>query len=426
MRRLRIVAAAAVLALTAVSCHLPESGSGTLQGRVTDASGLGLASVAVIYGDSAVYTAETGAYIYDGLPDGLQGVRFTLDGYYGVMRQVNIPDEGSVTCDVSMDIFTSGWAVGAGDSGYGTILRTLDAGRTWVRQGNTQMVPDVALRDVCAVDDSTAWVVGDADTLSRRTVLLYTDDGGTTWVNQGAALPLMNISAVISLDGVNAWAVSDSCLVLRTDNSGKSWEICRTSADVVSYSALTTQDGINLWCCGTDAAGGAVVEYSHDGGTAWSVCHVDASYPGQHPENIVQTPSGVLYLTGTGAMGVLRSDDGGSSWHSVTSISGDMYGLDIYGEQTIWVCGDMGMMYRTGDAFFTRKEQAPAAGTYPDGTASSLAFLRDGKRGAAAVMSATGATGAILYTTDGGDVWSLSSVPFNFSIESLDFVGGYN
>lgn len=140
MRTIYSAAVAVTLALAAVSCHLPESGSGTLQGRVTDASGLGLASVAVIYGDSAVYTAETGTYIYEGLPDGLQGVRFSLDGYYGVVRQVSIPDGGSVTCDVTMDILTSGWAVGMEDSGYGTILRTLDAGMTWIRQGSTGMI----------------------------------------------------------------------------------------------------------------------------------------------------------------------------------------------------------------------------------------------------------------------------------------------
>lgn len=426
MRRLRIVAAAAVLALTAVSCHLPESGSGTLQGRVTDASGLGLASVAVIYGDSAVYTAETGAYIYDGLPDGLQGVRFTMDGYYGVMRQVNIPDGGSVTCDVSMDIFTSGWAVGAGDSGYGTILRTLDAGRTWVRQGSTEMVPAVNLKDVCAVNDSVCWVTGDADTLRNTSVLLRTDDGGATWINQAGSLPMMNIRAVMSRDGVNAWAAADSCMILRTTDAGDSWEICRTSSDVVRYTAVTTPDGVNIWCCGTDEAGGVVVEYSPDGGTTWNVYPVSAAYSGQVPEDILAVDSGTVYLTGSSSMGVLRSVDWGRTWTAVTPIPGDLSAMDACGEETVWACGGRGMLYRTGDGFYTRRDVTLAADSYPGGTVTSVAFLRDAKRGAASVKSVSGATGTILYTTDGGEIWNSSSVPFSFSIESLDFVGGNN
>ena len=76
------------------ACHLPTAGSGTLSGVVTDASGLPLEGASVVYGDSAVYTASTGAYIYEGLPDGLQGVWFRMDGYYSIMRQVGIPDGG--------------------------------------------------------------------------------------------------------------------------------------------------------------------------------------------------------------------------------------------------------------------------------------------------------------------------------------------
>lgn len=426
MRTIYSAAVAVTLALAAVSCHLPESGSGTLQGRVTDASGLGLASVAVIYGDSAVYTAETGTYIYEGLPDGLQGVRFSLDGYYGVVRQVSIPDGGSVTCDVTMDILTSGWAVGMEDSGYGTILRTLDAGMTWVRQGSTGTIPAVNLNDVCAVDDSVCWVVGDADTVNNVSVILHTEDGGATWGNQAGTLPLMNIRAVMSRDGVNAWAVADSCLILRTTDGGDSWEICRTSSDVVRFTAVTTPDGVNVWCCGTDEAGGTVVEYSPDAGTTWNVLPVAAAYSGQVPEDILAVDSGTVYLTGSGAMGVLRSTDWGSSWATVSMIPGDMSAMDACGEETVWVCGDRGMLYRTGDGFYTRRDVTLAADSYPGGTVSSVSFLRDALRGAVAVKSSTGATGTILYTTDGGDVWNVSSVPFSFSIEALDFVGGYN
>lgn len=400
-----------------------------MSGRVTDEDGRGLEAVSVVYGDSAVYTAQTGNYVYENLPDGIQGIRFILDGYYDEMRLVNIPDGGTASCDVTMGIYTSGWAAGAEDSGYGTVLHTSDAGRTWVRQGGTQTIPDTHLRDVCAVSDSVCWIVGDVDAFRNRTVILRTDDAGNTWANQitSGSLPAMDLAAIVSRDGVNAWAVAaDTCVVLRTDDGGSSWEICRTSPDVMGYSSVTTSDGVNIWCCGTGVQGGAVVEYSADGGSSWTVFQVAASYPGQVPEDICVSVSGVLYMTGSGAMGVLSSRDGGLSWTSVTEAAGDQMSLDICGDENIWFCGDGGMLYYTSDAFFTRNETAPASGIYPGGRAVSVAFLRDGLRGVISVQSESGETGTVMYTSDGGSVWTVSSVPFSFSIESLDFPGGNN
>ena len=80
----------------------------------------------------------------------------------------------------------------------------------------------------------------------------------------------------------------------------------------------------------------------------------------------------------------------------------------------------------TSDAFFTNRDLLPAESQFPDGTITAVAMLRDGLKGALSVQSSSGATGSILYTTDGGSTWSYSSLPFNFSIESLDFSGGYN
>lgn len=421
----------AVAAVSLPGCKKPTAGWGSLSGHVTaSVSGEPLEGVSVMYGDSAVMTDSEGAYFYEGVPDGLQGIRFSMGGYYPLMKQVNITAGGEAVCDVVMDIITAGWAVGAGDSGYGTILYTADAGRSWTRQGSPSMVPDVRLKDVFAVDDQICWVGGEADTLRGTTVILYTKDGGATWSNQGSSLRTsrpVSIAAIVAHDKDTAWAVtSDTCMVIKTVNGGGSWSVCRESSSVVSYSALTVADGRNVWCCGQAADGNAVVEYSPDGGTTWSEMPVSAASSSQRPTDIYAASGPVLYLSGAGAMGILRSADGGETWENALSADVDINSMEVCFDNYVWAAGSGGIMYVSTDGLLTDDEVNPADGGYSTGTLSSVSFLRDAARGACSVMSSTGESGTIYYTVDGGRSWSQSSVPYEFGVESVDFVGGSN
>lgn len=421
----------AVAAVSLPGCKKPTAGWGSLSGHVTaSVSGEPLEGVSVIYGDSAVMTDSEGAYFYEGVPDGLQGIRFSMGGYYPLMKQVNITAGGEAVCDVVMDIITAGWAVGAGDSGYGTILYTADAGRSWTRQGSPSMVPDVRLKDVFAVNDQICWVGGEADTLRGTTVILYTKDGGATWSNQGSSLRTsrpVSIAAIVAHDKDTAWAVtSDTCMVIKTVNGGGSWSVCRESSSVVSYSALTVADGRNVWCCGQAADGNAVVEYSPDGGTTWSEMPVGAASSSQRPTDIYAAPGPVLYLSGAGAMGILRSADGGETWENALSADVDINSMEVCFDNYVWAAGSGGIMYVSTDGLLTDDEVNPADGGYSTGTLSSVSFLRDAARGACSVLSYTGESGTIYYTVDGGRSWSQSSVPYEFGVESVDFVGGSN
>lgn len=100
--------------------------------------------------------------------------------------------------------------------------------------------------------------------------------------------------------------------------------------------------------------------------------------------------------------------------------------IDAYDDTHVWTGGDGGHLRFTSDAFFTVRDIRPAEEIFPGGAITSVAMLRDGRRGALSVKSATGATGSILYTTDGGSVWTGSSMPFKFSIDAVDFAGGNN
>lgn len=428
--RFLIVPAILFVLVTVAGCHEPTAGYGNLEGMVTGPDGIGIAGVSVIYGDSSVVTDQSGYYRYDNIPDGTQGFRFELRGYYPVMELVNIPAGSTAACDVVIDIIRAGWAAGTEDSGYGTILGSTDAGRSWVRQGSPATVPSARLTDVCALSDRSCWIAGDADTVRGTTVILRTDDGGTTWINQGASItsiPPVSVAGIISMDGDTAWAAaSDTGLVLKTVNAGKSWSVCRTSEYAAGYTAVTTPDGINLWCCGVSAEGYAVLEYSPDGGVTWSVTDI-TSMTGLSgiPSDVCAVSETSVYLTGTGAMGLLVIMDGGSRW--VQHLAGmELLSLDVLDIDRVWASGTGGHLVGTADGFIASEDLLPAEGSFPGGSVTSVAFLRDGVSGAFTVKSQTGATGSVFYTVDSGATWSQSSLPFSFSLESVDFVGRNN
>lgn len=428
MKGIYKVAVAVAMCVMPTACRLPVAGYGDLSGTVTDAStGSPLEEAAVVYGDSAVYTSMSGSYVYSGLPDGLQGVWFRKDGYYSVMRQVGIPDGGSVQCDVALELVQAGWAVGLNDSGYGAILHSDDGGRSWVRQGTPAQIPDVRLTSVSVADDMTCWAAGDVDTVGHRTVILKTEDGGMTWSSQSVSgLSPVSISSIVAQDADTAWAVcADTCLVLKTENGGSSWNVAYESSSVLSYTAVSVV-GTEVWVCGSGRSGGVVVEYTRDGGSAWSTFNVDAAYAMQSPSSICAVPGGTVFLAGTNAMGILRSDDGGATWRTVLSTDADMRALDAYDGAIAWAGGGRGSFFLTVDGFQTNISLSPAGAQYADGTVTSVSFLRDGTSGVFSVISQTGETGSIYHTSDGGQTWSQSTVPFEFSIESVDFVGGYN
>src|SRR6056297_3967611 len=79
------------------------------------------------------------------------------------------PDETSKT----------GWAIGDPESGYATILHTVDGGQNWTRQGDSLSVPNVSLHAVQALDKHNAWIVGpQADGYAS---VLRTANGGEDW-----------------------------------------------------------------------------------------------------------------------------------------------------------------------------------------------------------------------------------------------------
>lgn len=422
-----------VIPFVAVSCEMADTGFGSVQGRVVRmSSGDPIPGVRVVYGDSAVLTDENGEYLYENVPEHRQTLRFDVDGYAPVYQQVNVVRNKTVSCDVGMQLIVAGWAVGKIDSEYGTILHSVDGGRNWIRRGSQSTVPSVELTDVCALGEDICWIVGEKDDFAGTTVILKTTDGGLSWVNEGrnvSGVPPVSLSAIFSKKADTALAVAaDTCLILNTRNAGRSWSVCNESADMKYYTAITSPDGYRIWCAGQAVGGGAAVEYSPDGGRTWACFPVTGLSSNQKITDICAVDSLNLYVTVSAMGGVLHSQDAGATWTAVSKVvpTADFAALDVFDRDNIRILQNGGMLYLTSDSFETVQMINAAGSEYASGAATSIGFLRDGLSGAFSVLSPTGATGALYYTLDGGMSWQKSVTPFDFAVNSLDFVGGMN
>ena len=117
-----------------------------------------------------------------------------------------------------------GWAAGDNDSGYATILYTTNGGATWVRQGSTTDIADVSLGCVAAVDDNTAWAGG--STMQGYSTIYHTTNGGATWSRQGDPDTVGNVE-LVEISACNrdvVWIGGGKGVVLRTIDGGQTWQ----------------------------------------------------------------------------------------------------------------------------------------------------------------------------------------------------------
>lgn len=416
--------------LTIFGCKGPTSGLGTLEGFVyqKDNSDRALPNVAVIYGDSAIYTNSDGFFRYDTIPEGLQGITFRKDGYFDYIARLNISRDIVNTTTIELELDICGWAVGGVDSYFGTILRTTNGGQNWVRQGAPSMIPEVDLLDVCTINDKECFVVGEPDLTHRKPTILYTSDGGNEWKNVATqSIPAVSYGAVITKDGKNIWcASSDSSIIVRSSDGGKSWKTAINSENMKYYSALTTHNGNEIWACGLSVNGGAAVEYSSDGGNSWEFIPINGSSGIQKATDIYAERDGILILTGDTGLGLMESDDQGFTWKSISSLgSGNsLYTLSVHENMTIRTASEAGTLYTsTPEGVFNNVFPNNFDNSYK---VTDISFLRDGFCGAAIFTDSDGLSSYILYTTDGGSNWNESTMPYHFPMRNIDFAGGNN
>ena len=198
------------------------------------------------------------------------------------------------------------WATGSANDGYATVLKSTDAGQSWVRQSDG-FNPNVAhILGVAAVDANNAWVVG-----GMGDYIFKTTDGGTTWDRMNGHLGLAadaNEVAVISADDV--WVAEDSS-VKWTHDGGHIWHQY-TTADYTM--GIAVADKTNAWAVAQSFMGQGLIYHTSDDGVTWEQQTVAGWTPGglltvSFAPQPVPEPSGIALMVvaiGAGAGFVAR------------------------------------------------------------------------------------------------------------------------
>jgi len=312
-----------------------------------------------------------------------------------------------------------GWTVGDSWNGYGTILRSIDSGETWTRQGAGQ-IADVTLGAVSTVDPYTVWVVGYSDGYAT---IYHTSDGGTTWVRKGsqADVPDVDLIKVHASDENHVWAVGDGT-ILHTGDGGATWaNRIPPGYEDIPLQGVYAPDSATVWVTGGPKDGFATILKSTDSGLSWSrQSGGDFATSGyDHILGISAIDTETAWAIGGDdtSMGwfVLKTTDGGSTWIEQTKGALDGNNICAVDSSTVWAVSDT-TISRSTDGGTTWETHNSSYYTMGISAVNSLE--------AWAITS--GLSGSIRHTTDGGINWTVLTELGGETIPSLGTISFSN
>ena len=247
------------------------------------------------------------------------------------------------------------------NSTFYVIIHTEDGGESWDIQTNDEGLS--VLKGVCFVDANNGWAVGSRyvwnalfSVWEERTIVLRTSDSGLNW--QGGDIPLVEggfvvgrLNGVHFVDAQKGWVVGGGVdalgkyfSLLYTENGGLTWLVNAQYGPIRNDVHFT--DSPNGWL----AAENSIIDYTRDGGQNWNASLVDA-------ENSI-TLNGVHFITPQEGWTVGKIDyadtgviystkDGGATWEQETiPESGILFDVHDAGEASIWTVGESGSVWK--------------------------------------------------------------------------------
>ncbi len=315
------------------------------------------------------------------------------------------PAGSGMPSDVSFSDAEHGWLGQWGGNPFfpsGSLLVTSDAGASW----QSVALPSGVVPTQVALVDPLRGYVGD---LKGR--VWSTTDGGAHWHRSDLARAGMLYSSVGSLrftDAQHGWAVInemkgdvDQSRLLATQDGGATWQLRRSMTGSLSDVCDT---GDRVYLAGTVDLGSAFVDTSDDAGLTWT----------RHRLGYEWLALGSIDVAGdvglTVGTQILRSDDAGAVWKSVTSGTQAQALMDaaMVSPSEGWAVG-AGLIIHTSDGARWRDQWTGS------GELWSVSFP-DGANG-----WAVGGRGLVLHTANAGQTWARQDAGTTYDLTRVDF-----
>jgi len=314
-----------------------------------------------------------------------------------------------------------GWAVGANAQNRGYILYTRDGGATWVNQVAADGMP-MKLSGISAVSQTVAYAVGLA--CDGYCTILKTRHFGRTWQRLGSAatLPDVDLSIVSAADAYVVWVVGPGGMILKTSNGGQTWtQQAEGMFPTFDFQDVFALDRLHVWAVAADSINNkALIIHTTNGGRRWEISG-EAAIPGDVYGilGVHAVDENTVWAAGVNGI-VMLTTDGGKNWSTSRTPVAFYHNNHVVAidEQTAWVSCDYGHIFYTQDGGTTWTDQLASSFSKTTPYVMGITAV-DGTR-AWAVSSNTDGTGYI-YHTDNGQNWYQQTNPVVTTLWRISF-----
>ena len=227
-----------------------------------------------------------------------------------------------------------GWII----SDSGTLYRTTDKGKVWLSPVASTSATMYGVADFHFVDPTHGWAVTPYSFTGQGT-FFTTSDGGSSWQAIAGTTTTSGFVALRFADAMHGVAVGPAGIAMLTDDGGATWSP-RPTGVTGSLRRVTFVDATTAVAVGD---GGAIVR-STDRGRNWT--------PVDSPTTRTLTDvrfvsTSVGHAVGDGGT-QLVTHDGGASWTSVpTHVQASLQAVFFIDQQTGWLVGGNGSILAT-------------------------------------------------------------------------------
>ncbi|GEM_PF-5799397 len=243
--------------------------------------------------------------------------------------------------------------IGWGATNGGTLVNTLDGGKSWTKK---TIGSSFILTDLYFLDNTIGWVTG------NNGYVYKTIDSGISWTSKSSivsSVPDYRLNSIHFTNANNGLSVGyyynsagkKRGLIIKSTNGGDSWIVKSTSAMYYEFYDVRFVDSDIAWIVG---AIGSIYK-STNGGETW------VSVPSGVTNNLrsvyfIDKTTG--YVVGDGGV-ILKTVDGGNTWIKQTSnIVSNIRSVYFLDSKNGFVAGDSGIVLSTIDGGVTWIKEA--------------------------------------------------------------------
>ncbi|GAA5042594.1 hypothetical protein GCM10011506_45250 [Marivirga lumbricoides] len=292
--------------------------------------------------------------------------------------------------DVQFIDENKGWVVGRG-SDFPVILYTEDGGTTWTQQEHNSFSGS-GFTTVFFLNENIGWIGG------YEYEIFKTTDGGNTWVKQTTTEPDQGFAFFTSMQfqdeniGYATTTIFQSSTVrkiIKTTDGGETWEPTADQTTMSYVGGLHFFDAEHGYI-----AGRSKIMETTNGGDSWE--EIYAAPGGESLLNMVFLNDNIGYAIGSAGL-ILKSTDGGLNWESKRDgVVTTLRSVEFTSYTEGYAVGNAGTILSTTNG---GNEWLPQSAN-TENTLNSLVFSDEN------TGWAVGNEGTILKTTDKGGNWT--------------------